>query len=146
MYNDELLHTKTNNLLIEMENYINCLYVAPCPFTRNMVLNLLRQKISFLYFLNNLQLEQKKPDSKQPGQLPQKTFTLEELTRYNGRDGQPAYIAVNGIVYDVTNSAAWAAATHFGLTAGKDLSQQFAGCHEGQQQILNSLPVVGRLL
>ena len=39
-----------------------------------------------------------------------RAFTLEELAKYNGKDGNPAYVAVNGIVYDVTNNAAWAAA------------------------------------
>jgi len=146
MYNDRLVRIKTNNLLREMNNYIDCLYVTPCPYTKNMVLNLLRQNISFIRFLNNLQSCQTKPDSSQPDELPQRTFTLDELTRYNGRNGQAAYIAVNGIVYNVTNSAAWAAATHFGLNTGRDLTQEFTGCHQGQQQILNTLPVVGRLV
>lgn len=145
MYNDQLVR-KTNNLLMEMNNYIDYLYVTPCPFTRNMILNLMRQKISFIYFLMSLQACQTEPADSLPGQLPQQTFTLEELTRYNGRNGQPAYIAVNDVVYNVTTSAAWAAATHFGLKAGRDLTQEFAGCHQGQQQILNTLPVVGRLL
>jgi len=146
MYNDLLVRIKTNNLLMEMNNYIDYLYVTPCQFTRNMVLNLMRQKISFICFLTNLQACQTESADSQPGQLPQQVVTLEELTRYNGRNGQPAYIAVNGVVYNVTTSAAWAAATHFGLKAGRDLTQEFAGCHQGQQQILNTLPVVGRLL
>jgi predicted heme/steroid binding protein len=56
----------------------------------------------------------------------------------------PAYVAINGTVYDMTNVAAWAAATHFGLTAGRDLTNEFASCHAGQQ-ILNKLKVVGRM-
>ena len=78
--------------------------------------------------------------------IPEKTFTIEELKTFNGKDGNPAYIAVNGLVYDVTNNAAWAAATHFGLTAGNDLTQEFQSCHPGQERILNQLIVVGRLV
>lgn len=73
------------------------------------------------------------------------TFTLEQLQQYNGKNGNPAYVAVNGTVYDVTDSAAWAAATHFGLQAGKDHTQSFASCHQGQQQILQKLKIVGTL-
>ena len=79
------------------------------------------------------------------GELRQRSFTLEELSKYTGKDGNPAYVAVNGTVYDVTNNAAWAAATHFGLTAGKDLSGVFASCHAGQT-VLDKLPVVGKLI
>lgn len=76
----------------------------------------------------------------------QTTFTTEELAKFDGKNGNPAYVAVNGVVYDVTNNAVWAAATHFGLSAGRDLTNQFASCHQGQQQILNTLSVVGRLM
>lgn len=30
------------------------------------------------------------------------TFNQTELAKYNGQDGQPAYVAVDGVVYDVT--------------------------------------------
>lgn len=76
----------------------------------------------------------------------QRTFTIEELSTFTGKNGRPAYVAVNGIVYDVTNNRAWAAATHFGLIAGKDYTQEFASCHAGQQSILATLPIVGRLV
>lgn len=73
------------------------------------------------------------------------TFTLEELARFNGKNGIPAYIAINGVVYDVTNNATWAAATHFGLSAGNDLTNAFNSCHSGSD-ILTRLPIVGNLI
>lgn len=73
-----------------------------------------------------------------------KEFTLSELAQYNGSMGKPAYVAVNGIVYDVSNEATWGGASHFGLTAGKDLSSQFQGCH-GNDSVLAKLPKVGIL-
>lgn len=78
-------------------------------------------------------------------QINGRTFTIGELANFDGKNGRPAYVAVNGTVYDVTNNRAWAAATHFGLLAGKEFSQEFASCHAGQQSILAALPVVGRL-
>ncbi len=73
-----------------------------------------------------------------------RSFNLEELSRFNGKNGNPAYVAVNGVVYDVTNNAAWAAATHFGLSAGNDLTDNFNSCHAGSN-ILSKLPIVGKL-
>lgn len=37
----------------------------------------------------------------------QRTFTLSQLAVYNGNNGSDAYIAVNGIVYDVTDAPEW---------------------------------------
>lgn len=71
-------------------------------------------------------------------------FTLDELAQYDGSMGRPAYVAVNGIVYDVSNEATWGGASHFGLMAGMDLSPQFQGCH-GRESILAKLPMVGIL-
>jgi predicted heme/steroid binding protein len=78
-------------------------------------------------------------------QMPQKEFTIAELAKYDGSGGSPAYVAVNGIVYDVSNEATWGGGTHFGLYSGKDLTVQFQGCHIGMESILNKLPKVGVL-
>lgn len=51
-------------------------------------------------------------------------LTAEELAKYNGKDGQPAYIAVDGIVYDVSNHPAWKDGGHNGFEAGKDLTEE----------------------
>ncbi|EKQ51495.1 MULTISPECIES: cytochrome b5 domain-containing protein [unclassified Clostridium] len=72
----------------------------------------------------------------------QKLFTLEELAQYNGHYGKPAYAAVKGIIYDLSNEAAWAGGAHFGLVAGKDLTEEFNSCH-GMDKILKNLPKVG---
>ncbi|KXL52441.1 cytochrome b5-like heme/steroid binding domain protein [Anaerotignum neopropionicum] len=73
-----------------------------------------------------------------------RAITREELAMSDGRNGNPAYVAVNGFVYDVTNNPTWAAGTHFGLSAGHDVTEEFAACHAGQN-ILDKLPVVGFL-
>jgi len=73
-----------------------------------------------------------------------KEFTLSELAQYDGTMGKPAYVAVNGIVYDLSAKSKWSGGTHFGLTAGKDLSPQFESCH-GVSTKLATLPKVGVL-
>lgn len=68
-------------------------------------------------------------------------FTKEKLAQYNGKNGINAYIAVNGIVYDV--SSKWKDGKHHGLEAGKDLTQEFLDSPHGHTMI-GKLEIVGR--
>lgn len=52
----------------------------------------------------------------------EKAFTLEELKEFNGKDGKRAYVAVDGVVYDVTDSKPWKDGNHNGFEAGNDLT------------------------
>ncbi|MEG0842049.1 MAG: cytochrome b5 domain-containing protein [Erysipelotrichaceae bacterium] len=56
-----------------------------------------------------------------------KEITLEELKAFNGLDAQPAYIAVDFQVYDV--SAIFTNGEHHGMKAGADLSAAFHDEH-----------------
>ncbi|KWU02774.1 cytochrome B5 [Lactobacillus crispatus] len=51
-----------------------------------------------------------------------KEFTFKELEKYNSKNGNPAYIAVKGKVYDVTNNSHWTNGDHHGFEAGHDLT------------------------
>ena len=70
-------------------------------------------------------------------------FTIEELRKYDGLSGNPTYVALNGVVYDMSSDPSWRGGRHFGLKAGKDVSEEFKGCHE--MQMLNNLTVMGVL-
>ena len=72
----------------------------------------------------------------------EKEFTLEELSQYDGSNGKPTYVAVDGKVYDLSKEEKWTGGIHFGLIAGKDLTEEFKSCH-GMSQIINNLPQVG---
>jgi predicted heme/steroid binding protein len=74
----------------------------------------------------------------------ERVFTLEELKQYNGSNNNPAYVAVDGIVYDVTNIARWAGGSHFGVRAGMDATQEYQQCH-GLTGAVNKLPKIGVL-
>lgn len=132
-----------NNNLNEINNIINCLYTTTNCCVKNKLLNELRKNISNLSML--AQGLQNSENTNNPQLDTMRIFTESDLSRYNGKDGNPAYVAVNGIVYDVTNNAAWGGATHFGLVAGTDVTSQFASCHAGQQ-ILSRLTVVGKMV
>lgn len=74
-----------------------------------------------------------------------KIFTLAELKAYDGKNGNPAYVAVNGIIYDVTHAKNWINGKHeSGVTAGRDLSTVIGDSPHGTS-VLQDLPVVGRL-
>ena len=75
-----------------------------------------------------------------------KTFTIDELSTYNGKDGNPAYIAVDGIVYDVTNVSQWKNGMHNGFEAGKDLTEEIKTISPHGISKLKSVPVVGKLV
>lgn len=142
---------RIKRMVMESESCINLIYATPCIYTRNMLLFQLKSKMSEINFLSGMLCSQANQIKGSPIELPQQNqhnqrdFTLQELAKYNGKDGNPAYLAVNGVVYDVTNIASWAAASHFGLTAGKDLTSEFSSCHAGQP-ILNKLKVAGKLI
>ena len=72
----------------------------------------------------------------------EKTFTLDELSKYDGKNGQPAYIAVDGVVYDVTNN--FPNGEHHGCKAGTDVTESIKNVSHGSA-ILSSSPVVGKL-
>ncbi|MBP1755225.1 MAG: Cytochrome b5-like Heme/Steroid binding domain protein [Firmicutes bacterium] len=74
-----------------------------------------------------------------------KTFTIDELKTYDGQNGNPAYVAVDGIVYDVTDADGWNNGKHKnGIVAGVDLTSKLAESPHGAK-VLNDLPVVGKL-
>ena len=72
------------------------------------------------------------------------TFTVAQLAQYNGQNGNKAYVAIDGKVYDVTNIAKWKNGMHQGLTAGLDLSTFINQSPHGKG-ILGNLAVVGTL-
>jgi len=73
-----------------------------------------------------------------------KNFTKAELSKYNGMNGKPAYVAVNGKVYNVTGNKAWINGQHRSYRAGKDLTADMKKAPHGTS-VLKGLPVVGTL-
>ncbi len=74
------------------------------------------------------------------------TLTLEELRKYDGRNGNPAYVAVGGLIYDVTNVPQWRGGYHNGLYAGRDLTQEIKTIAPHGLPRLSGVPIVGRLV
>lgn len=76
--------------------------------------------------------------------MDEKIFTKAELAKFNGQDGAPAYVAVNGTVYDVTSISAWSNGKHHGHTAGHDVTAELQAAPHGSK-VLSKLTAVGKL-
>lgn len=73
-------------------------------------------------------------------------MTAEELSKFDGRDKRPAYIAYCGVIYDVTASRLWADGRHVGRhPAGCDLTDVLKQAPHGEDKVLN-MPKIGKLL
>ena len=69
-------------------------------------------------------------------------FNAQTLANYDGREGRSAYIAIDGVVYDVTSSPRWPNGNHNGFQAGQDLSRQIPQNHRADMRF-ERFPVVG---
>ena len=74
-----------------------------------------------------------------------KTFTTSELAEYSGAHGTSAYVAYEGVVYDVSESFLWKNGNHQGLhLAGRDLTEEIDRAPHGPE-FIERCPIVGRL-
>lgn len=73
-------------------------------------------------------------------------LTLDQLKQYDGKNGNPAYVAVDGIIYDVTNVKAWKNGEHNGYSAGNDLTDIIKNKSPHGVKNLEGLPIVGKLV
>ena len=73
-------------------------------------------------------------------------LTLDELKQFDGKNGNPTYVAVDGIIYDVSNVAKWKNGDHNGYTAGKDLTDIIKNKSPHGVKNLEGLPIVGKLV
>lgn len=73
-------------------------------------------------------------------------LTLDQLKQFDGKNGNPAYVAVDGILYDVSNVGPWKNGDHNGYSAGNDLTDIIKNKSPHGVKNLEGLPIVGKLL
>lgn len=72
-------------------------------------------------------------------------MTKEELATFDGRDGRPAYVAVNNIIYDISSSSHWTEGNHYDAHyAGADLTDELKSAPH-VRAVVERFPVVGNL-
>jgi predicted heme/steroid binding protein/uncharacterized membrane protein len=80
------------------------------------------------------------------GNMEQRRFTISELREFDGKEGRPAYVAVKGKVYDVSNSPLWRTGKHPGThVAGLDLTISITNAPHSEE-VLKKFKVVGELV
>lgn len=71
-------------------------------------------------------------------------ISKEELAAKDGKDGHPAWVCINQVVYDITDHPAWKHGRHHGLEAGADLTERFVQSGHGLS-VLQKMTVVGSM-
>lgn len=72
-------------------------------------------------------------------------MTREELAKFDGREGRKAYGAVNGKIYDFSDSKLWTDGNHQGLhQAGHDLTDELKNAPH-VRAVIERFPVIGQL-
>lgn len=72
-------------------------------------------------------------------------MTLSELKNFDGRNGKPAYVAVSGMIYDVSSSKHWQQGNHEEThQAGQDLTEEMKTAPH-VRSVIERFPVVGQL-
>lgn len=73
-------------------------------------------------------------------------ITKQQLEENDGKNGNPAFIAYKGKVYEVTDSAMWMDGEHMGMhQAGKDLTEELDMAPH-QQEAFERVKYVGELV
>lgn len=75
-----------------------------------------------------------------------KNIYKRRIEKYDGQNGNPAYVAINNRVYDVTHIPAWQDGTHHGNKAGLDLTDVLFNYFPHKDRVLAKLPLVGQLV
>ena len=72
-------------------------------------------------------------------------MTIEELAQFDGNDGRAAYVAVSGVIYDVSTSQRWKGGQHEGRhQAGQDLTEELKSAPH-LRTVIERFPVVGKI-
>lgn len=76
-------------------------------------------------------------------------ITLEQLAEFDGKDGSPLYVAVDGIIYDLTKCRYWKGGVHDkspeDALGGRDMSAIIKKSTHGMKRV-KRYPIVGYIV
>lgn len=73
-----------------------------------------------------------------------KTYTKSQLALRNGSDRDEIWVALNGKIYDVTQSKLWKNGKHYEHWAGQDLTEELTDAPHSEK-VFEKFEVVGEL-
>jgi predicted heme/steroid binding protein len=71
-------------------------------------------------------------------------FSKSQLALRNGQDKPEIWVALNGIIYDVTKSRLWRDGKHYEHWAGQDLTDELKDAPH-TEKVFDKFKVIGRL-
>lgn len=71
-------------------------------------------------------------------------YTLAQLSLRNGQDKPEIWVALDGIIYDVTRSRLWRDGKHYEHWAGQDLTPELADAPH-TRNVFDKFDPIGRL-
>ncbi|AMR31775.1 cytochrome b5 [Mucilaginibacter sp. PAMC 26640] len=71
-------------------------------------------------------------------------YTKSQLALRNGEDKPQIWVALNGIIYDVTESRLWRNGKHYEHWAGQDLTEELADAPH-TEKVFERFVAIGRL-
>lgn len=147
VFENSWYYTEVSLIYHNIQYYQQMILLSTDPYQRKFYEGLFNNEVRRLNYWQWYAQQPNNPSNQEDESTSpnQREFTIEELAQYDGSGGRPAYVAVNGIVYDVSLDATWGGGTHFSLYAGRDLTGAFMGCHGSRPEILSNLPQVGVL-
>ena len=74
----------------------------------------------------------------------QRIFSRAQLALRNGQDKPEVWVALNGIIYDVSKSRLWNKGKHYEHWAGQDLTDELPDAPHNEK-VFDKFKVVGKL-
>lgn len=142
------IHLGPINIVMFLAFLMHSTYAIHLALKRNRLWNKFSQILLFLIIVVSVfffvkMIYGKKTTAPTGGQVveKEKIFTIDELAKFDGINGNPPYVAVDGIVYDMTEI--FQDGKHYSHFAGQELTNAFYKAHVKGQIV--KYPVVGKL-
>jgi arsenite oxidase small subunit len=79
------------------------------------------------------------------GEIELQAFNLDELKKYDGKEGKPLYLVFKGKVFDLSESRLWTNGVHMGKHSFNEKLEETIREAPHQEEVLSRFPVIGEV-